>query len=62
MANKEVLEETKEEIKFTKEQLLKSKKYIDKRDLINALLVNGCSYALNTVDEMIKKFMEEGVN
>lgn len=50
-----------EEVIFTKEQILKSKKYIDQRDLINALLENGSSYSLTTVDEMIEKFMKEGV-
>jgi len=54
-------QEDSEEIKFTKEQILKSKKYRDQRDLINALLVNGRSYTLNDVDSMIEKFMKEGV-
>lgn len=46
---------------FTKEQILKSKKYRGQRDLINALLVNESSYTLSTVDQMIDKFMKEGV-
>lgn len=50
-----------EEVKFTKEQILKSKKYIEKRDLINALLNDEESYSLQEVDEMIDKFMKEGV-
>lgn len=50
-----------EEVKFTKEQILKSKKYSDQRDLINALLKEGKSYLLTEVDEMIEKFMKEGV-
>ena len=49
------------EAKFTKEQILKSKNYRDKRDLINALLVNGRSYALIDVNKMIENFMKEGV-
>jgi len=53
--------EKSEEVKFTKEQILKSKKYRDQRDLINALLVNGRSYTLDDVDIMIEKFMKEGV-
>jgi len=48
-------------IKFTKEQILKSKNYRTKRDLINALLVNGRSYKLIDVDKMIESFMKEGV-
>lgn len=50
-----------DETNFTKEQILKSKKYRDEKDLINALLVDGSSYALNDVDEMIEDFMKEGV-
>lgn len=51
-----------DEAKFTKEQILNSKKYSEKRDLINALLENNKSYSLAEVDEMIEKFMKEGVN
>lgn len=58
---KKIETEKTEEVKFTKEQILKSKNYRDKRDLINALLVNGRSYALSEVDKQIEKFMEEGV-
>lgn len=46
------------ETTYTKEQILKSKKYREKRDLINALLVNGRSYTLTTVDDMIEKFLK----
>ncbi|OOM82328.1 hypothetical protein CLPUN_02970 [Clostridium puniceum] len=53
--------EESEEVKFTKEQILKSKKYGEQRDLINALLKDGNLYALNDVDEMVEKFMKEGV-
>lgn len=46
---------------YTKEQILKSKAYRHKKDLINALLVYGKSYSLNTVDQIIKDFMEGDV-
>lgn len=49
------------EAEFTKEQILKSKKYTEQRDLISALLENDKSYSLAEVDEMIEKFMKEGV-
>ena len=58
---KETVESTEAETTetaYTKEQILKSKKYREKRDLINALLVNGRSYTLNTVDDMIEKFLK----
>lgn len=62
MSVKKKLEpENTEEVKFTKEQILKSKNYRDKRDLINALLVNGRSYDLNEVDKMIEEFMKGSV-
>lgn len=43
---------------YTKEQILKSKAYRHKKDIINALLVNGRSYSLKAVDQIIKDFME----
>jgi hypothetical protein len=46
---------------YTKEQILKSKAYRHKKDLINALLVDGNLYSLNTVDKIIKDFMEGDV-
>ena len=46
---------------YTKEQILNSKAYRHKKDLINALLVNGNLYSLNTVDQIIKDFMEGDV-
>lgn len=46
---------------YTKEQILNSKTYRHKKDLINALLVNGNLYSLNTVDQIIKDFMEGDV-
>lgn len=61
MAVKKSVEVEVKEVKFTKEQILKSKKYRDKRDLINALLVNSRPYALSNVDKMIEEFMKEGV-
>lgn len=54
----ESAEEVTTETIYTKEQILKSKKYREKRDLINALLVNGRSYMLTTVDDMIEKFLK----
>ena len=48
-------------VTFKKEQILKSKKYEEKRDLLNALLETGQEYTLEVVDELIEKFMKEGV-
>lgn len=64
MAEKVATEEvsaTQEEVKFTKEQIVKAKKYRDRRDLVNALLVRDNSYTLSEVDELIDKFMKGSV-
>ena len=58
----EIVDEVKsEETKFAKEQILKSKKYVNRRDLINALLINENSYTLLEVAELINKFMKGSV-
>lgn len=43
---------------YTKEQLAASKRYANRRDIISALLVDGKTYTLNEVDELIEKFMK----
>lgn len=47
-----------EKIIFTKEQIVSSKKYKDRKDLINVLLKNGQSYSLDEVDDLIENFMK----
>lgn len=44
--------------KYTKQQILKSKRYSDKQDLINALLEDNGHYTLLQVDEIINDFMK----
>lgn len=48
---------TKEKPKFTKRQLLNSKKYQHQTDLLNAILENDKYYSLSEVDKLIKDFM-----
>lgn len=43
---------------FTKEQILASGKYANRRDLVDALLNEGKTYKMETVDSMIEKFMK----
>jgi uncharacterized protein YkuJ len=50
------------EATFTKEQLLLSKKYFDKQDLINVILKDGESYSFDHVDDLIEEFMKGEVN
>lgn len=52
---------TKEKPKFTKRQLLKSKKYQHQKDLLNAILENDKSYGTSEVDKLIDNFMKEKV-
>lgn len=54
--------ETKQETVFTKEQILVSKKYADKRDVCNAIIPDDFNGTLNEVDILIDKFMKGKVN
>ena len=50
--------ETKQETVFTKEQILASKKYKNRRDVLGAILKDGASYTLEQVDSLLEKFMK----
>lgn len=43
---------------FTKQQLVESRKYANRRDLLKALLEDGKSYTIAEVDAAIEKFMK----
>lgn len=43
---------------FTKEQILTSAKYRNRRDLVNALLDEKKSYTTETVDELVNSFLK----
>lgn len=45
---------------FTKEQLVKSKKYVHRRDALNALLEDNKLYSFAEVDGILKQFDEGG--
>ncbi|PEG27792.1 hypothetical protein CQ395_05820 [Clostridium neonatale] len=47
--------------KYSKQKILKSKKYSDKQDLINALLKDDTQYSITEVDELINDFMKGAV-
>lgn len=42
--------------RHTREQLMASKRYANRRDLISALLEPGKTYTLDEVDALIEKF------
>lgn len=43
---------------FSKEQILASDRYVNRRDLVDALLDTDKSYTLKTVDNLIDKYMK----
>lgn len=46
--------------KFSKEQLVKSQRYIHRRDALNALLVEDKTYSFAQVDDILNKFDKGG--
>lgn len=46
------------EAAFTLAQLLKAKRYADKKDLLNALLNENEHYTIKQVDDAIEKFLK----
>ncbi|WP_313132640.1 hypothetical protein [Anaerocolumna sp.] len=55
---KPAVSESEKPATFTKQQLLKSKKYTEKKDLINALLVDDRSYSMAEVEEILNNFLK----
>lgn len=53
---------SKQETVFTKEQILASKKYANRRDAIGVILADGKKYTLKQVDTLLEKFMKGKVN
>lgn len=48
--------------KFSKEQLLSAKKYINNKDILNVILENGKTYSFDEVDGLLTKALERKVN
>nr|DAI02242.1 MAG TPA: hypothetical protein [Caudoviricetes sp.]DAR26354.1 MAG TPA: hypothetical protein [Caudoviricetes sp.]DAS41885.1 MAG TPA: hypothetical protein [Caudoviricetes sp.] len=47
-----------EQLKFTKEQLLESDRFRDRKDLVSAILSDDGDYAIEFVEEQIEKYMK----
>lgn len=64
MSNKKEKEKTAEEIEvlFSKEQILKSNRFKNKRDVLNALLKDDKRYKLSDVESKLKEFLNKEVN
>ena len=54
---KKVIDETT----YSKEQIIGSKKYSDRKDLLNVLLEDEKEYGFTEIDEMIENFMNKEV-
>lgn len=54
--------ESKQEALFTKEQILASKKYADRKDVCNTVIPDNFHGTLGQVDVLIEKFMKGKVN
>lgn len=52
----------KEDVKFTRDQIVKSKKFKNRVDLIKVILQDNKSYTLEEVQKEIDKFMKRRVN
>lgn len=57
----EKIEEAVQTMSFTKQQILESKKYKNRRDLLHALLNDGESYTLKQVDAALSAFLKREV-
>lgn len=44
--------------KFSKEQILASARFANRRDLVDALLDEDKSYTMKTVDNLVEKYMK----
>ncbi|EGT3942933.1 TPA: hypothetical protein KOS76_001305 [Clostridioides difficile] len=44
--------------KFTKEQIVNSKKYVNRKDLLNAILKENELYSFSEVEEIINNFIK----
>ena len=52
----------KEENKFSKKQLLSSKRFRDRRDAVGAILEYDKVYSIDEVEKLYKEFMEGEVH
>lgn len=44
---------------YTKESIIKSKKYSNRKDLLMTILEDGVKYTFEKVDSLIEEFMKE---
>lgn len=54
----EAAEHEKRENRFSRDQLLASERFREKRDLLGALLLEGRRYTISNVEGLIEKYMK----
>lgn len=52
----------KQDAMFSKEQILASNKYADRRDALDVILEDNGVYTIEQVDSLLEKFMKGKVN
>lgn len=62
MAKAKKVEETKEVVKYTKEQILKSAIFVNRKDAVGVVVGDNELLTLDEVAERIEKFMKGKVN
>ena len=50
-----------DEILYSKEQIIASKKYSNRKDILNVLLKDDEEYSFSRIDEIIENFMNKEV-
>lgn len=53
--------EKDDEILYSKEQIISSKKYSNRKDILNVLLKDDEEYSFSRIDEIIEEFMNKEV-
>lgn len=58
-----MITETKkeDEVLYSKEQIITSKKYSNRKDILNVLLKDDEEYSFSKIDEIIENFMNKEV-
>lgn len=51
-----------DEVMYTKEQLLKAKKFAKQKDLVSAVLKNDERYTIEQTEKLIRKYLKGKVN
>lgn len=55
------MEYNAEELKYTKESILNSKKYSERKDILSVILKEDEEYTSNDIDNILNKFMKGAI-